>query len=71
MPALTKDQIDRVIELYRSMPGAVMPATENGVPMWGDVDRTEHWQFCERIVLMTDEAVGRAVGSLCMAHNLV
>lgn len=57
-----KKRIERIIRLYRAMPGAPMPAIEDGVFMWGEVDGTEQWAFCEAIVDMIDAAVAEAKG---------
>lgn len=34
--------------LYQNMPGAPMPAMEDGYYLWGEV-ANEHWDFCEII----------------------
>jgi hypothetical protein len=35
--------------LYRAMPGAKMPSNVDGYAMWGDIDATPEWEFCETI----------------------
>lgn len=43
---------EMVRRLYAQMPGAPMPPSDrDGFKMWGDVDGTEHWAFCEQIAL--------------------
>lgn len=37
------------IDLYRSMPGAPRPPSQDGMYMWGDIEGNEHWEFCEAI----------------------
>jgi hypothetical protein len=71
MADLTTAQFERVKSLYCSMPGAEPPSYVDGEMMWGDVEGTEEWAFCESIVRMVDKAVGHAVNALASAHNLV
>lgn len=43
--------------LYWLMPGAErVPFDEEGLEMWGEVDFTDHYRFCEMIVDMIAEA---------------
>lgn len=58
MARLTDEQQDRVklIErnLYEVMPGAEQPGRVElgdglGVPAWGDVENTQHYEFCHLI----------------------
>lgn len=35
--------------LYETMPGAPHVPTYQGERMWGEVDGTEHWEFCAAI----------------------
>lgn len=44
----------RIIRLYRAMPGAPMPPMVGGNFMWGDVEGTEHWNFCAEIIAAID-----------------
>lgn len=41
-----------IIRLYRNMPGAPHIPYDHGSGdlMWGDVEGTDHWSFCEAIV---------------------
>ena len=57
MKNLTSGEREAVERLYRSMPGAPHVPTEDGQAMWGEVDNTEHWQFCEQIARMISGAV--------------
>ena len=43
-------KIRRIIDLYRTMPGAPMPQMEDGNYLWGEVGGNDHWCFCEQIV---------------------
>jgi len=54
---MTKAQIEWTQRLYRQMPGARMPVTEDGVFMWGEVDGTPEWDFCAEIVLSVTEYI--------------
>jgi hypothetical protein len=71
MTKLTADQIRRIRFLYTGMPGAEPPPFHNGEPQWGDVEGSREWAFCEAVVRMTDETVGRSVNALASAHDLV
>jgi hypothetical protein len=41
---------EHIIALYRTMPGAPMPAKDRGYHSWGKVEGNDHWLFCEAIV---------------------
>lgn len=47
-------------ELYRHMPGAEMPPAEEGLLMWGEVEHTPHWRFCEVLAKTMLDIVLRA-----------
>ena len=53
MERMSKAQRDAIyrmtIDLYRNMPGAPRPPTENGSYLWGDVEGNQSWEFCEAI----------------------
>lgn len=70
---MTKDQVRRTQSLYMSMPGAVKPPISkyDGQYEWGEVEGTEHWEFCESIIHTIDNAVGSAINRLASDHNLV
>lgn len=61
-------RINKITDLYEVMPGAEMPPYEPGRGfLWGEVEGTPHWAFCEAIVDM----IGREVNALASDHNLV
>ncbi len=37
--------------LYEEMPGAEQPTKDERGKLWGDVEGTEHWRFCEQLAL--------------------
>ena len=37
--------------LYASMPGAEQPPSDERGKLWGEVEHTEHYQFCEQIAV--------------------
>lgn len=45
--------------LYPQMPGAPKPTCEQGVLVWGEIECTEHWQFCQQIAKEIINASGR------------
>jgi hypothetical protein len=52
-----------IIYLYRTMPGAPMPPKDERGYLWGEVEGTDHWSFCEAIVDLIDAAAEKAVQS--------
>lgn len=43
----------------------------DGEYLWGEVEGTDHWAFCESIIHTIDNAVGAAINNLASAHNLI
>lgn len=43
------DKLELTKLLYQRMPGARMPVIDGGYYMWGEVDSTDEWCFCEFI----------------------
>jgi hypothetical protein len=50
---------DRIIRLYRNMPGAPMPPKDERGYLWGEVDGNDHWAFCSEIIAAIDAAAER------------
>lgn len=48
------DRTKRIINLYRFMPGAPQPPSDERGVLWGEVMGNEHWDFCEAIINETD-----------------
>lgn len=44
------ERIKAIRQLYSRMPGAPPVPNEDGIEMWGEVENSEHWLFCERII---------------------
>ena len=61
MSQWTPEIQQQTIALYRNMPGAKMPAMKDGNYMWGDVEGTPEWEFCEEIVFTIGRAISQAL----------
>jgi hypothetical protein len=49
-------RFNAILQLYTTMPGAPTPSMEGGYYLWGEVEDTEHWQFCAAIIAAIDMA---------------
>lgn len=57
------DRTHKIIALYEMMPGASSPPVEDGLTLWGEVDHTDEWAFCE-ILVDRFEALERRLDAL-------
>jgi len=57
---MMKDRYAMAKRLYCNMPGAQMPPIFDGEYAWGEVDATEHWDFCEAIATEILAAISKA-----------
>lgn len=48
---MTEEQREWIQRLYLRMPGAKQPPVGRDGYMWGEVDGSDEWSFCEEIVL--------------------
>lgn len=59
-PAGSREQssrrMNRIIRLYREMPGAPMPPKDERGLLWGEVEGNGFWEFCEAIINDIDAA---------------
>lgn len=50
---------DRIMRLYRAMPGAPQPPFDERGELWGEVMGNDHWLFCEMIIDAIDRVSGK------------
>lgn len=60
-------RLNKIVSLYKMMPGAPMPPMDDGYYLWGEMEGNDHWCFCEAIV----DLIGNEVGALANEHQLV